>query len=73
MSDDLDRLDCDCGEKEVDVNRDFSGLKINLNGKIDGDSLDGVSGTIEGPDGIFLLNVSLSKDGDNVFPVPGGP
>ena len=50
--------------KEVAVSQDFSGLKINLNGEISGMSLDGVSGTIEGPDGLFLINVSLEKDGD---------
>ena len=50
--------------KEVAVSQDFSGLKINLNGEVSGMSLDGVSGTIEGPDGLFLINVSLEKDGD---------
>ena len=51
--------------KEVNISKEVSGLKINLGGQATGMSVDGVSGTIEGPEGLFLINLSVAKDGDN--------
>ena len=51
--------------KEVNISKEISGLKINLGGQATGMSVDGLSGSIEGPQGLFLIDLSVAKDGDN--------
>jgi len=47
--------------KEVKISKEISGLKINLAGQASGMSVDGLSGSIEGPQGLFLIDLSLRK------------
>ena len=65
MPDVPDLDDLASGTIPVNVNKEFSGIKINLQGQIVNLDFGGVSGTLEGPDNSFLLNLSLSKDADN--------
>ena len=63
MPEELD--DLNDGQREINISNEFSGIKFNLVGQSTDLSLDGVKGTIEGPQGIFLIDVVLKKDGDN--------
>ena len=65
-----ENLDC-CESEKEDKGPSGKGFSLTrffwitnkLKWRVSGMSLDGVSGTIEGPDGLFLINL-LEKDGD---------
>ena len=63
MAEELDELQE--GQIEINISKEFSGIKFNLVGQSTDLTLAGVKGTIEGPQGIFLIDVLLKKDGDN--------
>ena len=50
---------------EINITKEVSGLKINLAGQAKEGSVEGIKGTIEGPENLFLIDVSLTKDGEN--------
>ena len=51
----------DSGSKEIKISKTVSGVDIDLSGKMTGLSPDGVSGTIKGPEDLFLINLSVEK------------
>ena len=61
----MDEKNQNSESKEVNISKEISGLKINLGGQATGMSVDGLSGSIEGPQGLFLIDLSVAKDGDN--------
>ena len=48
---------------EVNFEKQFSNIKLNLSGAMENGSLSSISGTIEGPNGSFLINVSVVENG----------
>ena len=48
---------------EVNIEKQFSNIKLNLSGAMENGSLSSISGTIEGPNGSFLINVSVVENG----------
>lgn len=81
MIDDLDDMglpkvpdldDITSGTIPVNINKEFSGITINVQGQIVNLDFGGVSGTLSGPNNSFLINLSMSKDGDNYIIVGEG-
>ena len=62
MPDGLD--DLELGTIPVEINKEIAGFKINLQGQIVNMDFDG-TGTLEGLNGALLLNLTLTKDGEN--------
>ena len=60
----MDENDKNSDSKEVKISKNISGIEIDLSGKMTGLSPDGVSGTIKGPQELFLINLSVEKNSD---------
>ena len=58
----MDEEDKNSGSKEVRISKNISGIEIDLSGKMTGLSPDGISGTIKGPQELFLINLSVEKN-----------
>ena len=61
----MDDKNLDTEPEEINIEKEVSGLKINLTGQGKDGSVEGIKGTIEGPDNLFLIDVNLTKDGEN--------
>ena len=61
----MDDKNLDTEPEEINIEKEVSGLKINLTGQGKDGSVEGIKGTIEGPDNLFLIDVTLTKDGEN--------
>ena len=55
----------------VKVSKEISGILINLSGAVEQGSLKSLSGTIQGPNGTFLINASVLDNGDS-YTITGG-
>ncbi len=53
------------------VNTEIAGILINLSGAVEEGSLKSLSGTIEGPNGTFIINASVVDNGDT-YTITGG-
>ena len=60
----MDDKELNSEPREVKISKEVSGLTINLSGQASGMSVNGVSGAIEGPQGLFHIDISLAKDGE---------
>ncbi len=49
---------------QASVETEVSGFKINLSGAVEEGSLKSLQGIVEGPNGAFLINVSVEQNGD---------
>ena len=55
----------------VKVSKEISGILINLSGLVEQGSLKSLSGTIQGPNGTFIINASVVDNGDT-YTITGG-
>ena len=55
----------------VKVSKEISGILINLSGVVEQGSLKSLSGTIQGPNGTFIINASVVDNGDT-YTITGG-
>jgi hypothetical protein len=49
---------------QVAISLEISGMHVELTGTMENGSLSGLTGTVEGPNGSFLLNVAVINNGD---------